>query len=95
MKFTLKSTTFSLTSLVLMTMGISLPAQAHLDLDFHGHGEQDLTTSATSISASSSNATDISNYLNGPVPTPITDYIAELEDLSSFAPIQRGFHCPY
>ena len=90
MNFTLKNTTFSLTSLLLMTIGISLPAEAHLNLNFHDHGEQNLTTlttSTTSISASDSSSTDITQYLNGPIPTPITDYIAELEDISSLAPI--------
>ena len=37
MNSTLKNTTFSLTSSLLMTIGISLPTQAHLNMNFHGH----------------------------------------------------------
>lgn len=83
MNFTFKNTAFSLTTLLVTTFGITLPVKAHLDLDFHGHGGQNSTTSISAPDV----VTDISDYLDRPVPAPIIDYMTELEDFSSFTPI--------
>ncbi len=83
MNFTFKNTAFSLTSLLVTTLGITSPAQAHLNLDFHDHGEQTLTAGISAPNV----LTDISDYLNQPVPDPIISYMNTLQDLSSFSPI--------
>lgn len=76
MKFNIKSTIFYAASSLLFTLGINIPAEAHFGFDDHDHPE-------FNSSADSSSSTDISEYLNGPIPTPITDYLATLEDTSS------------
>ncbi|NEO65175.1 MAG: cupin domain-containing protein [Moorea sp. SIO4G2] len=76
MNVSTKSTAFYLASSFLLTLGISFPAEAHFGFDFHQHGQEDsLTVTSSSI--------DISDFLNGPIPTPITDYLAGLDDTSS------------
>lgn len=77
-----KSTAFYLASSFLLTLGISFPAQAHVGLHFHDHEQQDSST-ATSSSTETSSSIDIYDFLNGPIPTAITDYVAGLDDTSA------------
>lgn len=78
MNFKIKSIAFYTVSSLLLTLGVSFKAEAHMGMNFHDHQEQESLT-PTSLDG------DISDYLNGPIPTPITDYLMGLDDTSALS----------
>lgn len=78
MKLRTKSTVLYTVSSFILTLGVSFQAEAHGGMNFHGHREQNSLLSIPSL-------IDISDYLNGPIPEPITNYVTGLDNTSALS----------